>query len=207
MIATRLFRFGWVAALGASLLVSLAGFGVAGCGGSNGEPKMANVQPGSMPAGGEWTGVYYSPTYGMLHILAEGDNINGAWRTSAGDAWGELYGKADGDLLKYSWTEHKSGLIGEGATRSGNGYFKYTAPKENEPHEIVGEWGLGESDAGNTWSGIKQNNVEPDPQSVRPDEIEGRVQGGGWDSEEGGGAPVEDEEEGTSPETGLGDDP
>ncbi|HEX9618768.1 MAG TPA: hypothetical protein VF989_01455 [Polyangiaceae bacterium] len=207
MFATRLNRFGFRTVLSAPLMVAAIGLVAIGCGGSGSEPQMANIKPGSMPAGGEWSGVYYSQTYGMLHLLTEGDNVNGAWRTTAGDSWGELYGQADGDVFRYSWTEHKIGQIGEGAERMGKGYFRYLVPKGNEPHEIVGEWGLGESEAGNPWSAIKQNNVDPDPSSVKPDEIEGRFQGGGWDEEEGSASPTEDEEEGTSPESGFGDEP
>lgn len=204
MFATRLHGFGSCSVLPALVAAVAIGFTAVGCAGSSSEPQMANIKAGSMPAGGDWQGVYYSQTYGMLHLLTEGDNVNGAWRTTAGDAWGELFGKTDGDVLRYSWTEHKIGQIGEGATRSGKGYFRYVVPKGNEPHEIVGEWGLGESEAGNPWSAIKQNNVEPDPSSVKPDEIEGRFQGGGWDQEQGGGST--DEEEGDSgSEDGEGD--
>ena len=79
-------------------------------------------------------------------------------------------------------------MVGPSASSSGKGYFVYTEPKEGEPHQIVGEWGLGEDETGQKWEAIKQVNMPPDPKSVRPDEVEGRFQGGGWDSE-GGGTP------------------
>ena len=59
-----------------------------------------NVKPGSMPEGGDWAGVYYSQLYGYLHILADGRAANGAWRTTAGDAYGEMSGEIDGALLQ-----------------------------------------------------------------------------------------------------------
>lgn len=179
-----------------------------GCGGGQNEVKTANVKPGTMPSGGEWRGVYYSPTYGFLHLEAAGNSINGAWRTGGGEKWGELHGTAEGNLLRYEWTEHTIGLVGEGAQRQGKGYFVYKIPREGEAHEIHGQWGLGDSDAQSSWDAIKQINREPDLASVKPDEIEGRVQAGGWD-EEGGGASEEgggEEEEDTGSDDSMGGD-
>jgi hypothetical protein len=134
-----------------------------------------------MPSGGEWNGVYFSTQFGYLHLVSDNKSANGAWRTAAGDAWGEMSGQCDGDLLKYEWTERKIGAIGADATKKGHGYFKYTIPKPGEPHKIVGEWGLGDSDAGNPWDAVKQIRMEPKPESVKPDEVEGRTNVGGWD--------------------------
>jgi hypothetical protein len=177
MLRSRIGRLFVLLALAAPLATTVA------CGGSKNEPKMANVQPGAMPAGGEWPGVYYSQLYGYLHVVADGDNVSGAWRTTAGDAYGEMHGKVDGDLFKYAWVERRIGSVGADAERKGNGFFRYTVPKEGEAHEIVGEWGLSDSDAGNAWRAVKQKNMQPDPKSVKPDEVEGRVQGvDNWDN-------------------------
>jgi hypothetical protein len=170
-------------ALSLSLVLSLAG-AVSGCGPSAGEVKHANVKAGSLPEGGEWNGVYFSTRFGYLHLVSDNRSANGAWRTASGDAWGEMSGTCEGDLLKYEWTERKIGAIGADATRKGHGYFKYTIPTPGEPHKIVGEWGLGDSDAGNPWDAVKQIRMEPKPESVKPDEIEGRTNVGGWDEEE-----------------------
>ena len=176
MLRRRLFQIGFFLALAVPALAT------SGCGGNQNEPKHANVKPGSMPAGGDWAGVYYSQLYGYLHIQADGNGANGAWRTTQGDAYGELHGEIDGDLLRYEWQERRIGAVGADANRKGKGYFRYTAPKEGEAHEIVGEWGLGDSDAGNEWRAVKQKNMQPNPASVKPDEVESRVQGaGGWD--------------------------
>ena len=183
-----------------SLLSALAlpsALSLSACGPST-DVKHAQVKAGEMPAGGEWQGVYFSQVYGYLHLLTDGKAAQGAWRTGGGDAYGELQGEVDGDILRYTWTQHKIGQIGKVATSSGKGYFKYTIPKEGEAHKIVGEWGLGESDAGNTWDAVKQTNMQPNPASVKPDEIEGKVNAGGWDDEgdtpkkkSDGDAPVE----------------
>ena len=153
------------------------------CGGQP-EVKHASVKPGSLPEGGEWNGVYFSTQFGYLHLVSDNKSANGAWRTAAGDAWGELSGEVDGDLLRYQWTERKIGAIGADATKKGHGYFKYTIPKPGEPHKIIGEWGLDESDAGNPWEAVKQTRMEPKPESVKPDEVEGRTNVGGWDDSE-----------------------
>jgi hypothetical protein len=166
-----------------SLVLAVAST-LAACGPGSGEVKHANVKPGSLPEGGEWNGVYYSTTFGYLHLVSDNKSANGAWRTTAGDAWGEMSGECDGDLLRFQWTERKIGAIGADATKKGHGYFKYTIPTPGEPHKIVGEWGLGESDAGNPWEAVKQIRMEPKPESVKPDEIEGRTNVGGWDDSE-----------------------
>ncbi len=159
--------------------------GVVGCGGGN-EPKHATVKAGEMPSGGEWAGVYFSPLYGYLHIVADGKAVNGAWRTAAGDAFGEMHGETDGNLLKYEWKERRIGAVGADAVKKGHGYFVYTIPKSGEAHEIKGEWGLGDDEAGNSWQAVKQKNMPPDLKAVMPDEYEGRVTGGGWDDGESG---------------------
>jgi hypothetical protein len=168
------------------LLVALAvplATAVSACGGQK-ESNHANVQPGTMPEGGEWQGVYYSQLYGYLHLISDGGSANGAWRTTAGDSYGELNGKVEGDLMRFTWTERRIGAVGADANRKGNGYFRYTAPKAGEAHEIVGEWGLGDSDAGNEWRAVKQKNMQPNLASVKPDEIEARTGAvDSWDTE------------------------
>ena len=170
-----------------SLFVVPFAFATVGCGGGQGDVKTANVKAGKMPEGGDWKGVYYSPLYGYLHIETDGDSVVGAWRTAAGDAFGELSGKTDGNLLRYDWKERRIGAVGADAVKQGKGYFVYAIPKEGEAHQVQGEWGLGKSDAGNTWEAVKQKNMPPDLKSVQPDEYEGRVSGGGWDEGDGSG--------------------
>jgi hypothetical protein len=164
-----------------SLALSLSATLVA-CGPGN-APKVADVKPGPLPEGGEWNGVYYSPLFGDLHLVSDNRSANGAWRRASGEAWGEMSGQIEGDLLKYEWTERKIGAIGADATKKGHGYFRYTIPKPGEPHVIKGEWGLGDDNAGSPWEAVKQIRKEPKPESVKPDEIEGRTNVGGWDEE------------------------
>lgn len=163
---------------------------------------VSNVQAGAMPAGGEWQGVYYHQVYGFLHLTETSGAVQGAWRTAAGDKWGELFGEVEGDLLRFSWTEYKVGVVGPNAKSEGKGYFKYFVPRADEAHEIRGEWGLGESDAGHGWDCIKQTNMEADPKSVRPNELESQVGATGFDGEKGDAAIGKQEktEDGEKPE-------
>jgi hypothetical protein len=154
---------------------------------ANSADKMSR----EMPEGAEWKGVYYSQIYGNLHLVEDGGELKGNWRTAAGEAWGEMHGKADGALLKYEWTEHRIGMVGPSAERHGKGYFVYVRPTDRttkDPDEIHGQWGLGSNESGNKWDAIKQTNLEPDPRSVMPDEVERGapvVSGGGWDEGSG----------------------
>lgn len=193
MFVRSLLKFSLLTALVAPTALNLAA-----CGPSN-EAKHAQIKAGEMPAGAEWKGVYYSPVYGYLHLLVDGKTAQGAWRTGGGDAYGELQGEVDGNVLRYTWTQHKIGMVGKEATSSGKGYFKYTVPKEGEAHHIGGEWGLGDSDAGNGWEAVKQTNMQPNPDSVKPDEIEGKVNAGGWDDENKGGGDKKKSDDGDSP--------
>ena len=177
----------------ACIAIALFALTLVACGASQ-QTKVANVQAGDLPVGGDWMGVYYSPVYGYLHLVKEGNSVSGKWRTADGSAWGEMHGTVTGNLLKYEWTEHKIGLVGPSATSKGRGYFKYLEPKEGEAHEIQGEWGLGQDETGSSWQAVKQQNMRADPDSVMPDELEGRGVGGGWDDGEGQPKPSGGEE-------------
>lgn len=199
MLTRKLYR---IAVLLSLSLVAL--FSLSACGGNKPEVKTADhIQGGTMPEGGEWEGVYYDQLYGFLHLTVSGNAAQGAWRTTAGDKWGEMYGEIDGDVLKYTWTERKIGVVGPAAKSEGKGYFKYTIPKPGEPHVITGEWGLNENEVGHKWEALKQMNMEPDPKSVRPNEMESRVGAVGFDGAAGDediGAGDEESEEGAEGE-------
>ncbi len=166
-------------------MVAVALAAAVSCGGAAPAPtnaQLASVQAGDMPEGGDWTGVYYSPTFGYLHLVKQGTSASGRWKTANGKAWGELNGTVTGDLLRFSWTEYKIGMVGAGSETSGHGYFRYVAASGDSANDTLdGEWGLGQSDSGYPWDAVKQRNVMPDPDSVVPprgDVIQGT---GGWE--------------------------
>jgi hypothetical protein len=203
MISRSLTRGCIVTALGISLL---GGSVIVGCS-KPPPPTTANVKANDLPAAGDWSGVFYSPLYGHLHLVKEGNSVSGKWRTAGGDKWGELHGEVTGDLLKYKWVEHKIGMVGPGATAEGHGYFKYFVPDdETANHEIKGEWGLERSEVGNRWEAVRQRNMLPDLNSVKPDETERINVPDEWDE---GGAPKGDapaEKSDKSTESGAASD-
>jgi hypothetical protein len=175
----------WPSLLCVSLLATGA---VVGCS-KPPPPTTANVKAGDLPPAGDWSGVFYSPLYGHLHLVKEGNSVSGRWRTAGGDKWGELHGEVTGDLLKYKWVEHKIGMVGPGATTEGRGYFKYFVPaEENANHEIKGQWGLERSEVGNQWEAVRQRNMLPDLASVKPDETERVNMPDEWDGAASGNA-------------------
>jgi hypothetical protein len=163
---------------------------IAACGGGTQTEVKAVPKAGDMPEGAEWTGVYFSPTYGHLHMVKEGSAVSAKWRNAAGDKWGALHGEVTGNLLHYEWEETTIGMVGPSAKKTGRGYFQYVRPKgDNVNDEIHGEWGLGHETTGVTWTAVKQRNAKPDPDSVVPDETQKINEGGGWDEQKksGGG--------------------
>jgi hypothetical protein len=184
-VTRRLAHVGLVVALGAG-----SAFAVGCGGGSKGEAAHPVPKPGDMPEGGDWSGVFYNQLYGDLHMLKEGENIHGAWRTANGEKWGEMHGEANGNLFKFEWKETTIGMVGPSATRNGRGYFQYIRPPgDNVNDEIKGEWGLNSEQTGVPWTAVKQRNRNPDFKAVLPDETQ-KVQGtGNWDEEKksGGG--------------------
>ncbi|MEQ9324064.1 MAG: hypothetical protein RIF41_33175 [Polyangiaceae bacterium] len=184
--------------------LALTGATVAGCGPGKGSAKTANVEAGTMPADADWSGVYYSPLFGHLHMVQSGNLVEGKWQRPRKGEWGKLQGNVDGNLLRFDWEEYVDGLVGPNSKKTGKGYFVYSRPAgDNVDDAIKGEIGRGEDEVGTEWEAIKQRNVDP-----QLDAIGGvgstDVGGGDWDSgngEEGGDleGPVEPDD-GDAPE-------
>lgn len=154
----------------------LAGVGVVGCGGG-GSAKSANVTPGDMPEGESWTGVYFHPTFGYLHLVEQDTNVVGKWLRTDKSAWGQLSGTKTGNVLHFTWTEHKYGMVGPSASVSGRGYFVYK--KTGEIPELDGQYGMDDSEVGSDWHNVKQLRVQPDLNSITGDTPGGAATPGG----------------------------
>lgn len=197
----------------AALLCGLTLTSLSVLSGCNKKPEILtadSIQAGTLPEGGDWSGVYFNQTFGFLHMTTSGGAAQGAWKTSAGDKWGEMYGEVEGDVMRFEWTEYTIGVVGPNAKSTGHGYFRYTIPTEGEAHQLDGEWGLGENALGHPWDCVKQTNMEPDLQSVRPNELESSVGAVGFDGAKGDsdlGASDEEEGEAEAPEEGGEPDP
>lgn len=159
--------FGVAIGLATAAGVVTAGGALVACGGQEGA-KFANVKPGEMPADQTWVGVYYNPVYGYLHVVDNGGNIVGRWKRTDASSWGELSGTAEGNVLHYSWTEHKYGAIGPSSDLHGSGVFVYKMGNDKFG-ELDGQYAIdGQSDIGN-WHCVKQNNIKPDLNSINGD--------------------------------------
>ena len=168
------------------LVLAVAGLALVavGCnGGGSGTAKSANIESGPMPSDASWTGVYYNPLYGWLHVVEEGDMVEGRWLRPRKDRWGELHGKADGNVLRFDWKEYEIGVVGPRSQKKGKGYFVYSRPEgDNVDDRIDGELGKGDSDTGlPPWDAIKQRNQKPDIDSIGGSGA-ADVGGGDWDS-------------------------
>ena len=137
------------------------------CGGP--DAKGPKLTPGDMPSGESWSGVYYHPSFGYLHLVEEGQSVVGRWKSTDQSHWGELSGTKIGNVLHYTWKEHKIGLVGAASETRGRGYFQYKMGKENPIAELDGQFGLNENESGSEWHNIKQVGRQPDLKSVTAD--------------------------------------
>jgi hypothetical protein len=151
----------------ASAFVVSAVLPLAGCGGGD-SPKHAKVASGPMPEDEQWRGVYFHPVDGYLHLEEEGNNVVGRWKRTDHSHWGEMSGVAKGNVLHYTWKEHKIGMVGASSTTHGKGYFVYTKNQEGIG-ELKGEFGMNDSEVGSTWNNVKQARMEPDLKSIGGD--------------------------------------
>jgi hypothetical protein len=177
----RLGRRPFVAVTVAALAMSTAV--LAGCGDGKPSAKFASAKAADMPPDGDWTGVWYSPLYGYLHLVSEGNTVSGKWMRPVKDRWGEMHGEATGDLYKFVWKEYTVGAVGPNATKEGRGYFKYVRPEgDNVDDTIVGEIGRDEDETGSPWDAVNQRNMKPDLASIGGSGATD-IGGGDWDSE------------------------
>ena len=159
-----------VPAFSLSVLLAAGTVGVtslAACGDSQ-DAKHAKIPSGPMPENETWTGVYFHPVYGYLHMVEEGSNVVGRWKRADQSKWGELSGTKAGNVLHYTWKEHTVGMVGASATTHGKGYFQYKMDKEDRPI-LDGQFGLNEDETGSDWHNVKQARMNPDLKSIGGD--------------------------------------
>ena len=133
----------------------LFGLALVACGGS----KPAIVA-GTMPAGGSFTGVYFSPQYGEMNLVQNGSAVIGEYKQEMRS--GKIQGEVSGDLLRFEWVESKAMVSNRAQQTRGHGYFRYVVDKSNGDHLLKGEWGLGDADSGGgPWNGYKAKGKEP----------------------------------------------
>ena len=87
------------------------------CGG--GETSL-QVKP--MPEGGNFTGVYFSPQYGEMHIVQNGSAAHGKYEKD--ERTGKLQGEVEGNTMRFEWTEYKAMVSNRPNETRGQGYFQ-----------------------------------------------------------------------------------
>ena len=147
-------------------LLALPALSAVACGGP--PPMLANIKAGDMPEGEVWNGVYFHPVYGYLHLVEQDTNVIGKWKRADQSAWGELSGTKVGNVLHFTWHEHKYGLVGPAADKSGKGVFVYKMGA-GKIAELDGQFGLIDDEIGSEWHNVKQQNMIPDLKSISGD--------------------------------------
>lgn len=165
-----------------------------GCGGSS----LPEVTAGPMPDNGNFTGVYFSPQYGEMHLVQNGNAVVGKFKKD--ERSGKLQGEADGNLLRFEWTEYKAMVSNRPQETVGHGYFRYMVDASNGDHVLKGRWGLGDDEQnGGEWNAYKSRTGSPDLESFGGDDTsggEGESEGGESDSSSSGESESTGEDEG-----------
>jgi hypothetical protein len=159
----------WLCGMGMALVVCSSGGALVACGGGAGA-KFASIKAGEMPSGESWGGVYYNPVYGYLHMTGDSENVSGRWKRTNGSKWGELSGTVDGNVLRFTWTEHSYGAIGPSGSSHGSGVFVYkVGAEEKAPPELDGQYMLDDSPDVGQWHCVKQIGMKVDINSINGD--------------------------------------
>lgn len=113
-----------------------------------------------MPEGGNFTGVYFSPQYGEMHMVQDGAHVRG--RYTKDERKGKIVGELDGNVLSFEWSERKAMIANRPQETRGRGYFQYVVDPGNGEHKIMGRWGLEDDDhQGGAWNAYKSKTREP----------------------------------------------
>jgi len=136
-------------------LLGLAVLLLAACGGDH---NRANVSPGPMPQGGTFTGVWYSPQYGTMNMVQTGSQVICEYEKD--ERRGRIEGTADGNLMRFQWTERRELVSGVHQTNRGRGYFQLR--QDTEGFKIIGEWGIDDNETGGgPWNAVRARNRQP----------------------------------------------
>jgi hypothetical protein len=137
-----------------------------GCGGTS----KPGLHAGNMPAGGSFTGVWFSPQYGEMHMQQNGATVIGRYEKQ--ETKGRIQGTVEGDLMRFEWTQSKELIVGRPNMSKGHGYFRVSYDDAEKAWKVAGEWGIDDKeDGGGPWTAIRAKSREPD--------VDGNGTGGG----------------------------
>ena len=130
---------------------------LAGCGGTSGR---ANVSPAPMPDGGSFTGVWFSPQYGEMHMVQSGASVVAEYTKD--ERSGRIQGTVNGNLLRFEWVEERELVSGVPQVLRGRGYFQYRVG-EDRRHNLLGRWGIDDAEVGGgEWNAYRLRNRQPE---------------------------------------------
>jgi len=98
--------------------------------------------PGPMPEGANFQGVWFSPQFKHMYLRQSGQEVKGVYSYQTG---GRLVGEVEGDLLKFKWQDPGSKEKAQ-RTMEGHGYLQIV--QEDGKSKLKGEWGYGEDSTG-----------------------------------------------------------
>lgn len=163
-----------------------------GCGAG---AQRANVKVGTMPEGGTFTGVWFSPQYGEMHMVQNGATVVGRYQKE--ERRGRIQGGVEGDVMRFEWNEKRELIIGHATNTKGRGFFRLVKDDQEDTWKLVGEWGNDAAETGGgPWNAVKSKTRRPD------------VDGSGGEAEESssGSDSSSDSSEESDSETGGSDD-
>jgi len=164
---------------------------VLGCGGGD----LADVSPGPMPQGGSFTGVWFSPQYGEMHMIQNGGSVIGEYTKD--ERRGRIQGTVEGDVLRFEWDERRELVQGLPSTTRGRGYFRYAIGQDGH-HNVLGEWGHDDAEVGGgPWNAVKSRRRQP--------RLSTDTSGGSSESSSSGSESDSLEEESSPPPSGSDD--
>jgi hypothetical protein len=126
--------------------------------------RLPAVRAGEMPPGQTWTGVYFNPVYGFVHLVEQGGNVVGRWKRTDAGHWGELDGTTDGNVVHFMWREHPLEADAGDESR-GTGTFVFTVGDNGVP-ELDGEYAIESAQSWSSWHLVKQTGLRPILMSV-----------------------------------------
>jgi hypothetical protein len=137
-----------VLALGCALFMSA-------CGGA--KPAL---RAGDMPPGGSFTGVWFSPQYGEMHMEQNGATVIGRYEKE--EKKGRIQGTVEGDLMRFEWTQQREMIVGRPTESKGHGYFRVMMDETEKAWKLEGEWGNDDAETGGgPWTAIRARNRRP----------------------------------------------
>ena len=138
-----------------TLALTLA-LALAGCAGSSTPALVVK----SMPEGGSFTGVWFSPEYGEMHMRQSGASAIG--RYSKDERSGRIQGHVEGDIMRFEWTEKRELLAGRAVQTKGHGYFRIVNDPADKTFKLAGEWGNDAAErGGGPWTAVKSKSMQP----------------------------------------------